>query len=164
MNGPAGQGEGRCSGGEMHHSASRSVLRNEIHMSRSFIYTLSKGLQQTWKASLRLTSSHLVWTRHHINHECDAKGGSTWWEGPGWDRGHDNPSSRSWHVGHLLPVLSIQTPAAGSVRKHWRGKHMDTSTQAVLHLTCIITVLFNVFASHLSPVGSCEDRHTAYRG
>ncbi len=30
-NGQAGQGEGRCSGGETHHSASGSVLQSEIH-------------------------------------------------------------------------------------------------------------------------------------
>lgn len=33
-NGRAGQGEGRCSGGETHHSASGSVLQSEIHVRR----------------------------------------------------------------------------------------------------------------------------------
>ena len=42
VNGWAGQGGGRCSGGETHHSASESVLQSEIHMRRYIIYTMLK--------------------------------------------------------------------------------------------------------------------------
>lgn len=31
VSGQAGRGEGRCSGGETHHSASGSVLQREVH-------------------------------------------------------------------------------------------------------------------------------------
>lgn len=59
----------------------------------------------------------------------------TWWEGPGWDRGHDNPSGRSRHVRHLLPVLSVQTPAAGSVGKYCRENTL-TCQHTALDLMC----------------------------
>lgn len=76
------------------------------------------------------------WKCSYSQHNVSKREG-TWWEGPGWDRGHYNPSGRSRHVGHLLPVFSIQTPAAGSVGKHCSGNtNMSThcATPHVLHI------------------------------
>lgn len=155
MNGPAGQGEGRCSGGDKHHSASGSVLWNEILVRRSFISTFSSG--SSVDSRLRLTSScvspHQYARLDRLKQLVDdwrgkmklsvglcsqhntSKREGTWWEGPGWDRGHDNPSGRSRHVGHLLPVLSVQTPAAGSVGKRCSGNTL-TCQHTALHLMC----------------------------
>lgn len=131
-NGPAEQEEGRCSGGDTHHSASESVLWNERHVTKTGPNSQNGRFLSNNCRCLAASCCQMFSLAY-----------STWWEGSGRDGRHHHPSGGWWHIGHLLPVLSIQTPAAGNVWKHWSGVGAHTGPRqqpvtSVTHSKCCI--------------------------
>ena len=93
---------------------------------------------------------------------------ATWWEGSGWDGGHDHTSGGPWDVGERLLGLPLHAPGTGVTGEHFEGggrgrgvgrgqrldpRHPDTRQD-----------VSGRGVSHLSLGGSCGGPCTAYRG